>query len=261
MNVELFVPLFWVLFGLSLGSFANVLIYRLPRSRSIFRPASHCPRCRKPVAYRDNIPVLSFILLGGKCRYCRGRISFRYPSVEILAGALAGGLAWRYAGNNVWIGLAAGAAAILVAIAFIDWDTFIIPNELSLGLLAGGLLAAPFNPLFSGSGPMRLGVSLASAAAGLLMCWAVAAFGEKVFRKEAMGGGDIKLLAAVGAWTGVLGAFDCMIVASFFGAIYGLALLARRKATRQDPIPFGPFLSAAAVLNFFYLLPFGFPFN
>lgn len=254
-------PLFWVLLGLSLGSFINVVIHRLPRSRSLFRPASHCPRCRKLLAYRDNIPLLSYLLLGGKCRNCRKRISCRYPAVELLVGLLGAGLAWRYWGDSVWILASLFASGILVTVAFIDWDTFLIPNELSGILVVSGLLLSPWNPALSGTSLDRFAFSCASALGGLAICWAVAVFGEKVFKKEAMGGGDIKLLAGVGAWFGVLGAFDCLIIASFFGAIYGLSLLVRRKATRSDPIPFGPFLSAAAIFNFFYILPLGFPFN
>jgi leader peptidase (prepilin peptidase)/N-methyltransferase len=261
MLADCLVPAFWSGFGLCVGSFINVVIHRLPRNRSLLRPASHCPRCRKPVAYRDNIPIVGYALLGGKCRYCRKRISCRYPMVEALTGALACALSLKYAGNVPWILLSITAAAAFVAVAFIDWDTFIIPNELSLGLSALGLAASPLNPVFEGPGLSRFTMSFAGGLAGLAICWGVATFGEKIFKKEAMGGGDIKLLAAVGAWSGVLGAFDGLIVASFFGAIYGVGLLFRKKASRQDPIPFGPFLSAAAILNFFYILPFGFPFN
>lgn len=250
----------WLVFGLALGSFVNVVIHRLPRSRSLWRPVSHCPRCRAPINYRDNIPVLGWLLLRGRCRHCAKPISCRYPLVEALNGAAALGLWWRYRGDPVWTALAICAASALLAVAFIDLDTFLIPNELSLGLLAAGLLLAPLNPVFAGGAWLGWGPSFGGALAGLAICWGVAAFGEWAFKREAMGGGDIKLLAAVGAWSGWLGAFDCLIVASFLGAAYGVALLARRKLRRRDAIPFGPFLSLAGVLNFFVILPFGFPF-
>lgn len=259
--IEFIVPACWVLWGLCLGSFINVVIHRLPREKPIAWAVSHCPRCRKPIAFYDNVPLLSYLLLLGRCRHCRKPISWRYPLVEALMGALSIGLWWRWQGDPLWIFLATCAAGALVAIAFIDWDTMLIPNTLSLGLLAVGLGVSAWNPLLPGDWLHRAGYSLLGGAAGFVICYAVAAFGEFVFKKEAMGGGDIKLLAAVGAWSGALGAFDCLLVGSFAGALFGAALLLRRRVRRQDPIAFGPFLSLAAILNFFYILPFGFPFH
>lgn len=243
-----------------MGSFLNVCIHRIQRDESIVEPPrSHCPRCRHVLAWHDNIPVLSYLRLGGRCRYCRKPISLRYPLVEIISAAISAGLWFRWP-QGAWWFAAYAASAVLVVIAFIDWDTFLIPDVLSLGLLAAGIAAAPINPFFLGSVLARLGYSALGGMGGFLICWAVAAFGEMVFKKEAMGGGDVKLLAAVGAWTGVLGAFDCIMVGSFLGAAYGVPLLLKGKLRRQDPIPFGPFLSIAAIFNFFYLIPFGFPF-
>ena len=254
----------WILWpglGLCLGSFANVLIHRLPKDESIIWPDSHCPRCRAPIAFYDNIPLLSFLVLRGRCRNCRKPISARYPLVEAVV-AVGGTALWlRWPGDWVWTLLSLLAVAALTAITCIDWDELIIPDELSFGLLALGLLASPFNPLFSGGPLWRAAQSLGGAAAGFGICWGVAMLGEKIFKKDAMGGGDVKLLAAIGAWTGALGAYDCILIASLIGAAYGGSLLLRKKIRRQDPIPFGPFLSAAAVFNLFYLLPFGFPFH
>lgn len=250
---------FWA--GLCLGSFINVLIYRLPRDQSIVSPRSRCPRCGKMIAWYDNIPVLSWLYLRGRCRRCKAGISARYPAVELTMGLLAVAL-WRHGESDpIWAALSIAVAGVFLAITMIDWDTFLIPDELSLGLLIAGLPASLVNPFFAGwAWYGRLGWSVLGAAAGLAISWATAVFGEKLFRKEALGGGDIKLLAAVGAWTGALGAFDCLIVASFLGSVYGVALMLRGKLKRSDPIPFGPFLCAAALFNFFWLLPFGFPF-
>lgn len=251
---------FWTGLGLCVGSFVNVLIHRLPEEQSILHPRSRCPKCETPIVFYDNIPVLSFLLLRGRCRRCRKPISRRYPLVEASCGALGAGLSLRWPGDPLWTALALVAAGMLLAVALIDWDTFLIPDSLSLGLLAAGLLLAPFNPLLEGTMGWRWLHSLGGAAAGFFGCWAIAELGERIFKKEAMGGGDVKLLAAVGAWSGVLGAFDCMVVGSALGAVYGVGLLILGRIRRQDPIPFGPFLSAGAVFNFFFLLPFGFPF-
>lgn len=261
MIANLLEPALIAAFGLCIGSFINVVIHRLPKGRSLIRPGSHCPRCRAPIRWRHNVPLASFLVLGGRCGHCRRPIPWRYPLVEALLGALAGALWWRWPGQGFWLFLSIWAVAILVAIAFIDLDTFLIPNELSLGLLALGLAAAPLNPLLGSGAGERLLASAAGALGGFLLCWGVAVFGEFLFKKEAMGGGDIKLLAAVGAWSGALGAFDCLVVGSLFGAFYGGSMVLRRRLARQDPIPFGPFLSLGAILNFFYILPLGFPFH
>lgn len=250
---------FWL--GSCLGSFVNVLVYRLPRDLSVVSPRSYCPHCRRGIAWHDNIPILSWLGLRGRCRHCRQSISWRYPAVEMTTGLLTTALWMRWGSFPAWAAAAALAAAALLAVTVIDWDTFLIPDMLSLGLLGAGWLASPINPILDGaSWQASLWFSVRGAAAGFAMCWLTAEVGERVFKKEAMGGGDIKLMAAVGAWTGALGAFDCLMVASLLGSVYGIALIARGRLKRSDPIPFGPFLSGAAVFNFFYLLPFGFPF-
>jgi leader peptidase (prepilin peptidase)/N-methyltransferase len=252
--------IFWI--GSCLGSFVNVLVYRLPKDESPVFPRSHCPRCNAPIAFYDNIPILSYVILGARCRKCRERISVRYPIIEIWMGILAIGL-WKIRPENpFWAAATIIVAAALTAIALIDFDTFLIPDALSLGLVATGLLCAPINPIFvSPSLWIKIWISVKGAAFGFLLCAAIAWLGEKIFKKEAMGGGDIKLLAAVGAWSGVLGAFNCLMLGSLLGSLYGVGLMLRGKVTRSDPIPFGPFLSAGAIINFFWLFPFGFPFR
>lgn len=252
---------FWILMGLCIGSFSNVVIHRLPRGRSLVRPGSHCTRCRRPVAFYDNIPVLSWLLLRGRCRHCAKPISWRYPLIEVLGACAAAAAWWRWEGDWLW-SLAAFAVLIaLMCVAFIDCDTFLIPDELSLGMVVTGLLASFLNPTLGDAAMGRVLASAVGAAVGFGMCWALAMFGEKLFGREAMGAGDIKLLAGVGAWTGALGAFDTLIIGSFIGAAYGGALLLSGRIKKQQPIPFGPFLSAGAVFTLFYKLPFGFPFN
>lgn len=213
------------------------------------------------MAFYDNIPVLSWILLRGKCRHCAKPISWRYPLVELLGGALFTAVWCRWEGDWAWASAAAAALAALMCVAFIDCDTFLIPDELSLGLAAAGFLLSPLNPTLGDAALGRLGASALGAVFGLGLCWAIAALGEKAFGREAMGGGDIKLLMGVGAWTGALGAFDTIVLASFVGAAHGAFLMATGRLGRREPIPFGPFLSAGAAFTLFYKLPFGFPFN
>ncbi|MFI5360563.1 MAG: prepilin peptidase [Elusimicrobiota bacterium] len=249
---------FW--FGSVYGSFLNVVIHRLPREESLVRPRSRCPRCAAPIAWFDNVPIVSWLILGGRCRRCRKPISARYPLVEAATGLLAAALWRRWALAPVWTAAAALACGALLAIALIDWDTFLIPDELSLGLVVAGVLASPLNPYLAGAAGWTAVLSSAwGAVFGFATGWAIAALGEWMLKKEALGGGDVKLLAGVGAWAGVTGAFDCLMIGSLLGSIYGVRLLLAGKAKRSDPIPFGPFLAAGAVFNFFRLLPLGWP--
>lgn len=248
------------LFGSLYGSFLNVVIHRLPREESLVRPRSRCPRCKAMIAWYDNVPILSWLILGGRCRRCAKPISARYPLVEAATGLLAAGLERRWTDFPFWIAAAALACGALLAIALIDWDTFLIPDELSLGLVVAGLAFAPINPRLSG-GPWWQTVlwSLFGAACGFAMGWAMAETGELLLKKEALGGGDVKLLAGVGAWAGATGAFDCLMIGSLIGSVYGVRLLLAGKAKRSDPIPFGPFLAIGAAFGFFVLLPLGWP--
>jgi leader peptidase (prepilin peptidase)/N-methyltransferase len=248
------------LYGSIYGSFLNVVVHRLPRDLSLVRPRSRCPECSKPIAWFDNVPIVSWLILGGRCRHCRKAISVRYPLVEAATGLLAAAVERRWAGSPGWAAAAALACGALLAVALIDWETFLIPDELSIGLVVAGLLAAPLNPYLAG-GPWWLPVlwSARGAFAGFAMTWLIAAIGEGLLKKEALGGGDVKLLAGVGAWAGATGAFDCMMIGSLIGSIYGVGLLLSGKARRSDPIPFGPFLAVGAVFNFFALLPIGWP--
>ncbi|MBI4249952.1 MAG: prepilin peptidase [Elusimicrobia bacterium] len=241
--------------GLCAGSFLNVVIHRLPLEISVVRPGSRCPRCQAPIAFYDNIPILSYILLGARCRRCREPISLRYPLVELLTGGLFAGLAYRWDGLWLWIAAVLLAASALIALSFIDLDTFTIPDALSLGLAGLGLLSSAINPYFSGPWSARLLQCLAGALTGFLLTWATAVLGEKIFKKEALGGGDIKLLTGIGALTGWTGAITTLTTACLFGSIYGVVLMSRRRLKRYDPVPFGPFLSLGALINLFYLIP------
>lgn len=252
------------LFGSLYGSFLNVVIYRLPKEQSVVSPRSRCPHCGKPIGALDNLPVISWLLLRGCGRCCGKPISARYPLVEAASAVLAGALWLKWGATPLFAGAAILACGSLIAVALIDWDTFLIPDELSLGLALAGLAASPLNPYLDsgafGAWWLTPFWSLRGAVLGFLVGWGVAAAGEAIFKKEAFGGGDVKLLAGIGAWTGVTGAFDALMIGSLLGSVYGVALLKLGKASRSDAIPFGPFLAAGAIFNFFKLLPLGWPF-
>ncbi len=250
-------------YGACWGSFLNVVIWRLPREESLVTPRSRCPKCGRAIAWFDNIPVLSWLLLRGRCRGCHKPVSWRYPLVELSVALLTAALWLRWPTRPLWSAAAAVCAGALVAVALIDWDTFLIPDELSLGLVVAGLLVSPLNPYLD-AGPWgewwrAPWWSLRGALIGFGLGWGLAVAGELWLKKEAFGGGDVKLLAGIGAWTGGVGAYDALLLGSFLGAGYSLVLLARGKLDRSDPIPFGPFLAAAALFSLFRLLPFGWP--
>jgi len=242
-------------FGLVIGSFLNVCIYRIPREKSIVWPGSACPACGHPIRWHDNVPVFGYLFLRGKCRDCSAPISPRYPLVELLTGALTVLFALRYWHTPLWLAFCLLAVYALIAITFIDLDFMIIPDQFSLGLAVLGLLSSPFNPLFSGTWLANAGHSLLGAATGFGLIWLLASVGEMLFKKEAIGGGDLKLMTAAGALAG----WQCVVVSlmlgSVLGSIYGGWLLLAKKLGRKEPIPFGPFLCAAILLYLYRPIP------
>lgn len=252
-------------FGLLFGSFLNVCIARLPKDESIMWPASRCPACGVPIKFYDNIPVLSFLLLGGRCRACRGPISLKYPAVELLTAFITAAFAVKWQANPAWLAVALLAAYVLIVVSVIDFETMLISDAFSLALFALGLAGSLVNPYFSGAWTARLAACAAGAAAGAGFIWVLALAGRKIYKMEAVGEGDIFLLGAIGALCGWQGVVSCVIMASFFGSLYGVTLLVLKKAGRMSHMPFGPFLALGAVINlyslvrpeyFFFLLPF-----
>lgn len=241
---------FALAFGLVIGSFLNVVRYRLPRKMELVHGRSVCPGCNRPIAWYDNVPVVSFVVLRRRCRRCGWRIPWIYPVVEVATGA-AFLLVWLdYA---AWGQSAAQAipgrlllASLLVAAAGIDYDLRIIPDRLTIPGLAFGLVLSP-TMLERDSIASSLGLSLAGALAGggsLL----VVALAYKYLRKaEGMGGGDIKLMAMVGAFLGWAPALLTIFAGSLVGGVVGVALMARSRAGLKTSVPFGVFLAPAAV--------------
>jgi leader peptidase (prepilin peptidase)/N-methyltransferase len=227
------------LVGICMGSFFNVLIHRLPREESIVRPGSRCPACGRPIPPWENLPVLGYFLLRGRCRGCGGKISPRYPAVELLTGigylllARADGPGYALLRDVVFFSL-------LVPIAFIDIDHRIIPDELSLGGLAAGL-SLSFLPGGDWKGSLLGGVL----GGGIL--YGTAAAYEKATGREGMGGGDVKLIAMIGAFLGWKGALLSIFCGSILGVAGGLFAMRKGKEGLKTAIPFGPYLCAAAL--------------
>jgi leader peptidase (prepilin peptidase)/N-methyltransferase len=230
-------------FGAVIGSFLNVVIYRLPLGRSIVRPGSSCPKCRAPVEWYDNIPVLSYVVLRGRCRRCRARISIRYPLVEFLSALAAAGIVWRY-GPTLQAAWIYAFVAILLAITLIDWDHQIIPDPLSLGGVVLGWIGAA----------VCLDVGLLQSFVGSLVgagvILAIAFVYKAIRRVDGMGGGDVKLMAMIGAFLGWKMVFPVLFVAALFGSLYG-AWLMRSGGHAKTAVAFGSFLSPAACLMMF----------
>ncbi len=229
--------------GLLVGSFLNVVICRLPAGESIVSPPSRCPGCGHRVRPFDNIPVISWALLRGRCRDCRGPISPRYPFVELLTGATFGVIGARFGFTPGSMFLLVFAAA-MVAVVFIDLDHQIIPDVITWPGLGLGLIASFFGP------PHPVG-ALVGALIGGGTLFAIGFAYEKVRGIEGMGGGDVKLGLMFGAFTGWQGALFTLMSASFAGALVGAVLLARKKADGRTALPFGTFLAPAAVLSLF----------
>ena len=237
--------LYALLVGLALGSFMNVCIYRIPLQKSIVRPSSSCPNCGKKIRFYDNIPIISYLLLLGRCRHCHHPISWRYPVIEAITGLLSLALFIRYGLSFQYL-LFLLFAATLVTISFIDLDHQIIPDVLSIPGIIAGLAAAfvPGNVLWFESVIGIIGGGGALFLVGLAY--------EKLTGKQGMGGGDVKLLAMIGAWMGWRSLPFVLLISSLTGAIIGsVFLLAAGKGYRVK-IPFGPFLSLGALSYIFF---------
>ena len=242
----------WVfifLFGLAVGSFLNVCIYRIPLPDvSIHSPRrSFCPKCNNPINPYDNIPVLSYLLLRGKCRHCKAKISVVYPCVE-LATAVLFLLMFYCFGLTLEFLLALAFVAVLLPISVIDVRHYIIPNVLIVtGLILGFVSVSAI--AYQRADVWYLLTRLIGAVAGWMVLWLIAVIGSAILRKKAMGGGDIKLMALNGLF---LGAWPQLVMVIAFsalsGAIVGSALILSGRKSRQSPIPYGPFLAGAAVL-------------
>jgi leader peptidase (prepilin peptidase)/N-methyltransferase len=228
-----------------MGSFLNVCIYRLPQDLSIVAPRSYCPQCRAPIHGYDNIPLVSYLLLRGKCRNCGARISWRYPFVETLAGGFAVALFVKYGLGLSFFSCSAFTAALLV-ITFIDLDHRIIPDLISLPGIGIGFILSFFEPTLS------VKDSLIGLLAGGGLLYLVAVAYEALTKREGMGGGDVKLLAMIGAWLGWKAVLFTLFFGSLSGTVIGGGAMLAQKQGRHYAIPFGPFLAFGALAYLFF---------
>lgn len=246
------------LFGLLIGSFLNVCIFRLPRDLSVVKPRSFCPNCEKPIAWYDNIPLLSYFILAGRCRQCGQRIPLRYPLVELLTGVAFFGAFWA-------LGPTAAAlkysvfGAILITLIFSDLEERILPDEFTLGGVVIGAIFAAFVPLNWGfmrllmlSVQNRRVISVAESAFAAVFCaatlWLVGTLYQRIRHREGLGLGDVKMVAMIGAFLGLEGALLTLIVGSLLGALVGLCYIwFTGKDASTYELPFGTFLGIAAL--------------
>lgn len=244
-----------VLIGSCVGSFVNVLIFRLPRGRSVVAPRSHCFCCGTELANRDLVPVFSFLFSGRRCRYCGVALTSQYAWVEAVTAVLFGVFCWRYGFSLATLSFCLAGLAMIAAF-MTDVHHKIIPLVLNVIIAVAGLgaaLIAAVRPTWATGEPtffpFSVGASLAGAAVGWVLFEAIVRFGRMVYRQEAMGGGDVQLAAAVGTLLGPGRLFWTFVMVSVIsGAVIGLLLMATRKVGRRDPIPFGPFLISGALV-------------
>ncbi|WP_171016071.1 A24 family peptidase [Ramlibacter sp. 2FC] len=251
------------LLGLLIGSFLNVVIHRLPQMLerqwaaecaqlsgqaqapgeplSLLRPRSRCPHCGHAIRWYENIPVLSYLALRGRCAACHATIGLRYPLVELATGALFAWCAWRWGATPAALAWSAFAATLL-ALTLIDWDTTLLPDDMTLPLLWGGLIAAALN--LNG---VPLSTALWGAVAGYVSLWAVYWAFKLATGKEGMGYGDFKLFAALGAWFGWQALVPMILMASVIGAGVGIGMKFANTLREGGYVPFGPFLAAAGL--------------
>ena len=248
--MEIVTIVFVFLFGICIGSFLNVCIYRMPREESIVAPRSHCPGCKTMIRWFDNIPLLSYLLLSGKCRQCKTRISIRYFLVELFVGMMWVFLWQRYDETPFFVA-AVICFTILLAVSITDLETGYIPDKLSLpGALAGLILSTAF-PVLQDETRWYMGLlqSFLGFLAGGGILFATGYLGSIIFKKEAMGGGDIKLLAMIGAFVGWQGA----IFVFMFAPVVSIPIaLFERFVRKHETIPFGPYIALVGAWFFLY---------
>lgn len=248
MSLDILLAVYAVLTGLIVGSYLNVVIHRLPRGASTVLPRSRCPACGAPIRARDNLPLLSFLLLGGRCRSCGIRIAWRYPLVELASALLFLGAMLRW-GLTAQALVAVLFGCAMLALAAIDVEHYVLPDRITLPGTLLGLALQPWNPAVS------LQSALTAAAAGGVFLLAVSWLWFLLRHEEGMGLGDVKMLAMIGAFLGLAGLAVTLFFAFFTGAVAGLVLIAVKGGGMKTRLPFGAFLGLAALFALFWGRP------
>jgi leader peptidase (prepilin peptidase)/N-methyltransferase len=258
-GIHLYIDFVVFVFGAAVGSFLNVCIHRMPNEESIVSPPSHCPHCGQRIRWTDNIPLISFVALRGKCRHCRAPITPRYVLVEFLTAIL---FLWVWLKLTPWehppqhgidfikVPIYWLVIAGLIVATFIDFEHYIIPNEITLGGIVAGLVLSAIHPQLMDTSSIWVSLfrSLLGIIVGGATLLAIAIVGEKIFKKEAMGMGDVKLIAAIGAFLGWQATLFTTFVSSLFGGVVGLILVLGSKKGWQSRIPYGPYIALGALL-------------
>jgi len=271
MSLQTFLIIVAFIFGCVWGSFFNVVIFRLPRGLSLIRPGSHCLSCNAPIPWYHNIPLVSWLVLRGRCHRCGARFSFRYFLVELISGLLFAFIMMKYVngltakGHVVSSAIAVFLHLLLVSgfvvLTFIDFDHKIIPDCVSIPGIIFGLFASFAVPTLVARYPAAqagtthlngLLQGLIGLAVGGGLMWLIAVLGKLAFKKEAMGGGDLKLMAMIGAYMGWQLVLLVLFLAALVGTLVGVSLIVARRAAWSSQIPFGPYLVLGALIAFFF---------
>jgi len=254
------IGIFLFILGAVIGSFLNVCIVRMPHEASVITPRSHCVQCKKTIPWYDNIPLISYLILGGRCRFCKAKFSFLYFFVEMLTGIVFV-LFYLYYGLDILLLPYLVMVCGFIVATFVDFGHRIIPDEISIGGMCAGLVFSLFIPELHGINPSgniilvhlkSLGLSLLGVVIGGGSIYAMGLLGDFLFKKESMGGGDVKLLAMIGAFLGWKAAILTFFIAPFFGAIFGVI---EKIRTNDTAIAYGPFLVSAALICLFWEEP------
>lgn len=248
-----------LLFGLLIGSFLNVCIYRMPNDYSVVAPRSFCPSCRRPIAWYDNVPLLSYVVLGGRCRQCRGRISLQYPAVEAITGAVFFVIVYLNGFSLASLKLCT-FAALAIGLIVLDLVERILPDEFTMTGIVLGLVFAFVTPFDTGFAAMLVPAAWGERAASVIeaafgavvaggMLWIVGRLYLRLRRREGLGGGDPRMVAMIGAFLGLHGALAAVLLGSILGSVIGITyILAARKDSASYELPFGSFLGFAALV-------------
>lgn len=232
------------IFGLIIGSFINVVVYRLPRRESIISPGSHCPHCLHPIAFYDNLPLVSYIMLRGRCRYCKKRISVQYPIVEFIAGAILP-LSFVLYGFGVRFLALSLFLYLLLPLFIIDLKHRVVPDKITIPGIVAGFAFSFFLEEITWYDSL-IGITV-----GGMVILIISVMGRFIFKREAMGTGDVMLFMLVGAFLGWQKVLLTLILASILGSIIGLAIVAKKRK-KFIVVPFGPFIAAGAVISCFW---------